>query len=126
MKFEEIYAHMAAEYKTLAGVEPEDATDVSIRLKVLAGELYTVLCAAESLKLNCFPQTAAGEALDLHAEERGLVRKDAVKSVGTLTFSRRTALSYAAKIPRARWVRQAAKTRWNMRRRRRLCCPQAH
>lgn len=55
MKFEEIYAHMAAEYKTLAGVEPEDAADVSIRLKVLAGELYTVLCAAESLKLNCFP-----------------------------------------------------------------------
>ena len=99
MKFEEIYAHMAAEYKTLAGVEPEDAADVSIRLKVLAGELYTVLCTAESLKLNCFPQTAAGEALDLHAEERGLVRKDAVKSVGTLTFSRRTALSYAAEIP---------------------------
>ena len=65
MKFEEIYAHMAEEYKTLAGVEPEDAADVSIRLKVLAGELYTVLCAAESLKLNCFPQTAAGEALDL-------------------------------------------------------------
>ena len=95
MKFEEIYAHMAEEYKTLAGVEPEDAADVSIRLKVLAGELYTVLCAAESLKLNCFPQTAAGEALDLHAEERGLVRKDAVKSVGTLTFSRRTALSAA-------------------------------
>lgn len=99
VKFEEIYAHMAAEYKTQAGVEPEDAADVSIRLKVLAGELYTVLCAAESLKLNCFPQTAAGEALDLHAEERGLVRKDAVKSVGTLTFSRRTALSYAAEIP---------------------------
>nr|DAK76845.1 MAG TPA: hypothetical protein [Caudoviricetes sp.] len=40
---------MAKEYKTLAGVEPEDAADVSIRLKVLAGELYTVLCAAESL-----------------------------------------------------------------------------
>ena len=36
MKFEEIYAHMAAEYKTLAGVEPEDAADVSIRLKVRA------------------------------------------------------------------------------------------
>lgn len=104
MKFEEIYAHMAKEYKTLAGVEPEDAADVSIRLKVLAGELYTVLCAAESLKLNCFPQTAAGEALDLHAEERGLVRKDAVKSVGTLTFSRRTALSYAAEIPRGHGV----------------------
>lgn len=58
MKFEEIYAHMAAEYKTLAGVEPEDAADISIRLKVLAGELYTVLCAAESLKLNCFRRRA--------------------------------------------------------------------
>ena len=43
MKFEEIYTHMAAEYKTLAGVEPEDAADVSIRLKVLAGELYTAV-----------------------------------------------------------------------------------
>lgn len=34
MKFEEIYAHMAEEYKALAGVEPEDAADVSIRLKL--------------------------------------------------------------------------------------------
>ena len=75
MKFEEIYAHMAAEYKTLAGVEPEDAADISIRLKVLAGELYTVLCAAESLKLNCFPQTAAGEALDCMPKSAGLCAK---------------------------------------------------
>lgn len=128
MKFEEIYAHMAAEYKTLAGAEPEDAADVSIRLKVLAGELYTVLCAAESLKLNCFPQTAAGEALDLHAEERGLVRKDAVKSVGTLdVFAPNGRWSYAAEIPRARCVRQAAKTPVEYEdARRRLCCPQAH
>lgn len=72
MKFEEIYAHMAAEYKTLAGVEPEDAADVSIRLKVLAGELYTVLCAAESLKLNCFPQTAAGRRLTCTPKSAGL------------------------------------------------------
>lgn len=52
-------------------MEPEDAADVSIRLKVLAGELYTVLCAAESLKriafrrrrrarrLTCTPKSAA-------------------------------------------------------------------
>ena len=43
MKFEEIYAHMAEEYKTLAGVEPGDAAGVSFRLKVLAGVLDTVL-----------------------------------------------------------------------------------
>ena len=47
MKFEEIYAHMAAEYKTLAGVEPEDAADVSIRLKVLAGIAEAELLSAD-------------------------------------------------------------------------------
>ena len=100
MTFEEICAHMAAEYEKLAGFKPEDAGDAGIRIKVLAGEIYTALCAAESLKLSCFPQTAAGVALDKHAEERGLTRKDAVKAQGTLTFSRRTALSYAAEIPK--------------------------
>lgn len=118
---------MAAEYKTLAGAEPEDAADVSIRLKVLAGELYTVLCAAESLKLNCFPQTAAGEALDLHAEERGLVRKDAGEICGHADVFAPNGAELRGGDPRGHGVcGKRRKRRWNMRRRRRLCCPQAH
>ncbi|MGN0478869.1 MAG: baseplate J/gp47 family protein [Hominenteromicrobium sp.] len=99
MNFEEIYARMAQTYASLAGFEPDDASDAGIRLRVLAGEIYTALCALETVRDAAFPQTAAGEALDLHAGERGLARKPAVRAKGTLTFSRGTPLTYDVEIP---------------------------
>ena len=100
MKFEEIYARMAQKYEALAGFVPDDASDAGIRLRVLAGEIYTALCALETVRGASFPQTATGEALDLHAGQRGLVRKPAVRAKGTLIFSRGTALSYDVEIPK--------------------------
>lgn len=99
MTFEEICSRMAAEYEAMAGFAPEDASDAGIRIKVLAGEIYTALCMLEAVKTAAFPQTASGAELDLHAEERGLQRKAAVQAAGTLTFSRETALSYDVEIP---------------------------
>lgn len=99
MTYEEIRARMAAEYETLAGFAPDDAADAGIRIRVLAGEIYTALCALEAVKADAFPQTAAGEALELHALERGLTRRPAVQAAGTLVFSRDTALTYDVDIP---------------------------
>ncbi len=100
MEFEELYARMAQKYEALAGFAPDDASDAGIRLRVLAGEIYSALCALETVRGASFPQTAAGEALDLHAGQRGLTRRPAVRAKGTLTFSRGTALSYDAEIPK--------------------------
>lgn len=99
MTYEEIRARMAAEYEAQAGFAPDDASDAGIRIRVLAGEIYTALRMLEAVKDEAFPQTALGEALELHAMERGLSRKPAVRAQGTLTFSRETALTYDVEIP---------------------------
>ena len=99
MTYEEIRARMAAEYEAQAGFAPDDASDAGIRIRVLAGEIYTALRMLEVVKDEAFPQTASGEALELHAMERGLSRKPAVRAQGTLTFSRETALTYDVEIP---------------------------
>ena len=87
MTYEEIRARMAAEYEAQAGFAPDDASDAGIRIRVLAGEIYTALRMLEAVKDEAFPQTASGKALELHAMERGLSRKPAVRAQGTLTFS---------------------------------------
>ena len=98
MTYEEIRARMAAEYAAQAGFAPDDASDAGIRIRVLAGEIYTALCMLETVRAASFPQTASGEALELHALERGLTRKPAVRAKGVLTFSRETPLSYDAAL----------------------------
>jgi uncharacterized phage protein gp47/JayE len=51
------------------------------------------------LKRQSFPQTAQGEQLDMHAQQRGLKRKQAVPAAGSLNFSRKAALWYDLQIP---------------------------
>ena len=99
MTYEEIRARMAAEYAAQAGFAPDDASDAGIRIRVLAGEIYTALCMLETVRAASFPQTASGEALQRVQLER-LTRKPAVRAEGVLTFSRETPLSYDAEIPK--------------------------
>lgn len=97
--YEEILSRMQDEFTSLAGFMPEEASDIGVRLKVLAGEIFSLEANLEWLKNQMFTKTATGECLDLHAEERGLERKEAKKSKGTLTFSRESALDYDVEIP---------------------------
>ena len=97
--YEDILSTMQEEFTTLAGFSPDDASDIGIRLKVLAGEIFALDANIEWLKNQMFAQTATGEYLDLHAYERGLERKAANKAKGVLTFSRTTALDYDVEIP---------------------------
>ena len=60
MTYEEIRARMAAEYAAQAGFAPDDASDAGIRIRVLAGEIYTALCMLETVRAASFPQTACG------------------------------------------------------------------
>jgi uncharacterized phage protein gp47/JayE len=97
--YEEIMTRMQERFTELAGYSPDDASDIGIRMKVLAGEVYSVCSAIDWLKMQTFAQSAQGEKLDLRAQERGLARKQAFPAQGKLVFQRRTPLWYNAVIP---------------------------
>lgn len=77
---------MKESYIGYAGFAPQEQSDIMIRLKALAAELYKEHVYAEHLLRQMFPSTATGEYLDSHAAERGLSRKQATKAHGTVFF----------------------------------------
>ncbi len=98
-RYDEILTRMTKKFQSLAGYYPDDASDIGIRMKVLAGEVYSVCSAVDWLKSQTFAQSAQGESLDLRAQERGITRKQPVAAQGTLVFARSTPLWYSAGIP---------------------------
>lgn len=94
-----ILERLQSSFFSLTGFSADDASDIGIRLKVLAGELFSLYTELNYVKNQMFVETATGESLDNHAIERGLERKKAVKSKGTLTFTRENALPYDISIP---------------------------
>ena len=99
MTYEEILERMKESYRTQAGCEADDSSDIGIRLRVLAGEIYTLYHRLLWLEDQMYPQTATGEYLDRHCQQRGISRKPASKAKGKLRFSRKTALPYHVNIP---------------------------
>lgn len=97
--YDEIYTRMKEKYETESGFEIDPASDIAIRLKVLAGEIYNAQCSLDWLKRQMFADTATGEYLDYMAEQRGITRKAATKATGTLVFSVNEVLNYPIEIP---------------------------
>ncbi len=97
--YDEIVARMTDQFTELAGYAPDDASDVGIRIKVLAGEIYSLCSAVDWLKTQTFAQTAQSSQLDLRAQERGITRKPPTAAEGLLTFGRSTPLWYSAGVP---------------------------
>lgn len=87
LNYDEIVENMRNDFFEKAGYTADEASDIGIRIRVLAGEIYNLQSYAEWIKRQAFPQTAVGEYLDYHAQTRGIERKIAKKSVGILTFS---------------------------------------
>jgi uncharacterized phage protein gp47/JayE len=86
--YSEILSAMQTRYRELAGFDADDASDIGIRLKVLAAEVAKAYERARALRDQVFAQTATGLYLERHAETRGLRRKAAVAAEGTLRFRR--------------------------------------
>lgn len=97
--YDTLLGRMQEKFFSLTGCQADDASDIGIRLKVLAGELAALLQNGDWLYRQVFPQTAEGQALELHAQQRGLSRKGAAPAKGSLTFSRRFPLAYSVPIP---------------------------
>ena len=77
---------MKLRYEQESGSTIDEVSETAIRLKVLAGEIYSAQVNLEWLKNQMFADTASGEYLDKIAEQRGLERKKAVKAQGEITF----------------------------------------
>lgn len=85
--YEEIYQRMKENYTGESGEDFDEAGDIAIRLRVLAGEIYSMQTNLEWLKRQMFPSTATGEYLDYFAQQRGITRVPARKARGELIFS---------------------------------------
>lgn len=94
-----ILSGMKEKYTELSGNEIPEGSDIDIRMKVLAGEIFNSKMNLEFIKRQMFASTAEGSYLDIHARDRGLGRIDAVKSRGEVTFSVNTAREEAIVIP---------------------------
>ena len=80
-------------------MEADDASDLGIRMKVLAGKFFLVSQCGLAQAAGV-PQTAQGEYLTMRGDStRGLKRKPALSAAGTLTFSRQNPLAYHLAIP---------------------------
>lgn len=98
--YDEILNSMTQKYTELSGITPDERSDIAIRLRVLAGEIYSNAVNAEWLKRQMFVSFAEGEYLDLHASERGLARREATNSFGEVTFSVTEAATESIIIPK--------------------------
>lgn len=82
------YEKMAETYAGLTGFRPNPASDVAFRFRALAVQLSALSGQVEEARLEAFPATASGSALDAHAALRGLSRWGACPARGMLRFSR--------------------------------------
>ena len=97
--YQEILERMNTRFTQLSGLEPDTASDIGIRIKLLAGEIYSLTSEIEYLKRQMFPTTATGDKLDLHAMQRGLERIKGSRAEGTIVFTLEAPLEYNLIIP---------------------------
>ena len=97
--YQGILTRMEEAYRAETGQEVTAVSDLGLRLRVLAGELFRLEGELEWLGRQAFPQTAWGEELDLHGAQRGLPRREAAQAAGVLTFSRYLPLDFDLVIP---------------------------
>lgn len=65
MNYELILSKMKEKFVSLSGINPDDASDIGIRLKLMAGEFLAIYKKIEFVKNQIFPQTASDEFLEI-------------------------------------------------------------
>ena len=102
---------MLARYQEFSGYQPSEESDVMLRMRVLAGEIYKEKVYAAYILRQMFPSTAEGEYLDKHAAQRLLTRKAATKATGSVVFTAAEAEHDAITVPAGTVVCTAADTK---------------
>lgn len=94
-----ILGRMKDKYRELSGYDVPELSDIDIRMKVLAGEIYKNEVNLDFVKRQISPSTATGAYLDAHASDRGLSRKPAVKAKGLVRFYTEIPLQSDVSVP---------------------------
>ena len=81
---QEIYEAMRQAMAERAGAAPDESCELAVRLYAAAAQIESLYAYADWSRKQCFPQTASGEYLDLHAGLHGLTRDAAICARGTL------------------------------------------
>lgn len=97
--YNDILERMVDTYEAESGFRPENESDIMLRLRVLAGEIFQERVYAEYILRQMFSTTAEGEYLEAHAAQRGLSRKHGTKAVGSLVFTAENELHDEILIP---------------------------
>ncbi len=97
--YDELVERMNNKFTELSGYAPEKASDIGIRLRLLAGELYSLSTNIDWIKKQMFPNTASGKQLDLHAQQRGLKRQTGKKAKGSVAFMLDMPVEYNVIVP---------------------------
>ncbi len=98
--YDQILNRMKENYSEITGSIIDDASDIAIRMAVLAGEIYSSLVNIEWVKNQMFVQTASGIYLDYHAQQRDIKRKSATYATGKVAFSVYAIRTYSIEIPK--------------------------
>ena len=96
---DEIFGEMLVCFGERTGMEVDQGCDLAVRLYAAASQIYAMYLQADWVARQAFPQTAEGDYLDLHAQLRGLERKQASHAAGTLRFFADQAAETPREIP---------------------------
>ena len=96
---QEIYEQMRDQMAQRSGCAPDDGCELAVRLYAAAAQIESLYAYADWSRRQCFPQSAAGEYLDMHAQNHGLTRDPAKCARGTLIIGIDRALDFALTIP---------------------------
>ena len=96
---QEIYEQMREQMASRSGCAPDDGSELAVRLYAAAAQIESLYAYADWSRRQCFPQSAAGEYLDMHAQLHGLSRDPAKCARGTLIIDIDRALDFALTIP---------------------------
>ena len=86
MTADEIYEQMVEVFQKETGLTLSSGGDMAVRLYAVASQIYALYVQADWVNRQCFPQTAVEDYLDLHAQLRGLTRREAAAAAGVIRF----------------------------------------
>lgn len=87
LTYDEILDSMKTAFQEEKGETVKNLSDLEMRFKAVASEIYSVFAFGDYILKQGFPQTATGDYLERHGALRGITRKTASPARGTLTFS---------------------------------------
>lgn len=88
---DELYNELMAAFAEATGMEAAGSGDLAARMYAVAAQLWGLYVQCDWVNRQCFPQTAQGEYLDLHAQLRGVERREPTVAEGVLRFTVDTA-----------------------------------